>query len=143
MAIRKIQTIGIALIIILTFILAGCDQAADSTSEGRYQYTSYDSAGTALVNGWFTMNFTDADTFTGEWHFMPIDNPENIGPQTGDGELQGVLREGSVSIELNPQYRDNNIELSGVFTEDHMSGTWIWSSLSGPTSQGTFEAVKE
>ncbi len=70
----------------------GCGGSPTETVPfGAFAYTSYDTTGVALVTGWFTMNFSDSNTISGEWHFRPIGNPENIGPQTGDGTLVGGL----------------------------------------------------
>jgi hypothetical protein len=119
-----------------------CHQPTDPIPTGALQYTSYDSSGIPIVAGWLTMNFSDSATISGEWHFEPIDNPKNIGPQTGDGNLVGGVHNGQVWVELNPQFRDNNLQLSGTFEGNRYSGQWMWISFIGPTSQGRFEAIR-
>ncbi len=109
---------------------------------GAFAYTSYDTAGTALVTGWFTMNVSDAGTISGEWHFRTIGNPEHAGPQTGDGVLLGGFSEGKIWLELNPQYRDNNLQLCGTLDGDRYVGEWIWVSFAGVTNHGTFAALR-
>jgi hypothetical protein len=126
---------------ILALVMSFCDQPT-SPPAGSFRYTSYDSTGIAIVNGWFTMNFKDS-TIAGEWHFKPINNPQNIGPQTGDGNLVGGIRNGEIWIELNPQFRDNNLSLIGTLQGDRYSGQWAWISFIGITNQGTFEAIRK
>ncbi len=126
----------------LTAILTGCTGLTDPTSDGAYHYTSYDTTGTVLVRGWFTMDISDSNTITGEWHFAAVDTPKNIGPQTGDGKLVGGVQGTTLWIELNPQYRDNNLGLIGTLKGNRFSGTWQWISFVGVTNQGPFEAIK-
>jgi hypothetical protein len=137
------KTTYLCLFIAVPFFLMNCDQPTNSISKGALQYTSYDSSGTPLVNGWFTMNFSDSVTISGEWHFKPIGNPKNIGPQTGDGNLVGGVRNGQVWVELNPQFMDNNLRLSGTLQGNRYSGQWTWISFIGITNAGSFEAVKK
>lgn len=126
----------------LTAILGGCTQVTGPTSTGAYQYTSYDTTGAELVRGWFTMVISDSNTISGEWHFAAVDSPKNIGPQTGDGKLVGNIQGTKVWIELNPQYRDNNLSLIGTMEGNRYSGTWQWISFVGVTNQGPFLAEK-
>ncbi len=131
------------LFILVALVLIRCNQPTESTPKGAFQYTSYDSSGTPLVAGWFTMNFLDSVTISGEWHFKPIDSPKNIGPQTGDGNLVGGVHNGQIWVELNPHFRDNNLQLSGTLQGDRYSGRWIWISIVGVTNAGSFEAIKK
>ena len=119
------------------------DLSTDPTQEGRYQYASYDSAGVLVVHGWFTLNIADSQSVSGEWHFAPVGNPRDIGPQTGDGTLVGGFHDGKLWIELNPQFRDNNLQLTGTLDGNRYSGVWAWISYVGITNTGTFEAVKQ
>ena len=126
----------------LTAILSDCTAVTDPAPDGAYRYTSYDTAGTALVRGWFTMDISDSNSITGEWHFTAVDSPKNIGPQTGDGKLVGGVKGTSVWIELNPQYRDNNLGLIGTLQGTRFSGTWQWISFVGITNRGPFVAER-
>jgi hypothetical protein len=137
------KTTYLCLFIAIAFLLVKCNQPTASIPKGALQYTSYDSSGIPLVTGWFTMNFSDSVTISGEWHFKPIDKPKNIGPQTGDGNLVGGVHEGQVWVELNPQFRDNNLQLSGTLQGDRYSGRWVWISFVGVTNAGSFEAIKK
>jgi hypothetical protein len=112
-------------------------------STGRYSYRSYDSTGVPVVSGWFTLVFSDSIHCTGEWHFLPIGSPTSIGPQTGDGSLVGSMHADELWVELQPQFRDNNLELVGKYDNGQFSGKWIWISFIGVTSQGTFTAKQQ
>lgn len=110
---------------------------------GAFAYTSFDESGTLIVTGWLNINLTDPDSITGEWHLQKIGNPENIGPQVGTGALIGGSYENQLWIELNPQFRDNNLQLVGTLRDQTLSGEWFWISFPGVTGQGTFEAVRK
>lgn len=138
------------LVIVLSFtviIFLYCDPLSDDDEDripsGAYSYTAYDSLETIVVTGWFTLEFQDSTNIEGEWHFKKVGNPENIGPQVGDGELIGQKDDSIVYIELNPQYRDNNVLLVGEISGNEYTGEWIWSTIIGVTNKGIFRAVKD
>jgi hypothetical protein len=128
-----------AAVIMLTY---GCDSLVDPSPSGSYWYNSFDSSGTLLVEGWFTMTVADSDSVAGEWHFKAVGTPQRIGPQTGDGTLIGGFRDSVLWIELQPQFRDNNLQLTGTLRGDRYAGSWIWISFIGVTNSGRFEATK-
>lgn len=106
---------------------------------GAYVYTSYDSLGTPIVHGWFTLLITDSSHVSGQWHFVQIGGfGNNIGPQVGDCNLVGGFEAGFLSIELNPQFRDNNLSLRGAFDGQNYSGTWAAIGFPGVMNHGTF-----
>jgi hypothetical protein len=110
---------------------------------GAYAYSSFDSVGAPIVNGWLTMVFSDSGSISGEWHLRSIGNPEGIGPQTGDGVLIGGTEDTLVWVELNPQFRDHNLELRGSLNGTQYHGRWLWISFVGVTNSGPFNAVKK
>jgi hypothetical protein len=136
------KTLHAFILLAVMAILAGCALITGPASDGRYQYTSYDTTGAVLVRGWFTMVVSDSNTISGEWHFTAVDNPKNIGPQTGDGKLVGGIQGTTRWLELNPQYRDNNLGLYGTLEGNHFTGTWQWISFVGVTNQGPFVAER-
>ena len=141
MKIKKI--IFFLLLILETSILLTCiDSGVGIAPSGAYSYISYDSSGAPIVKGWFTMNITDSVSISGEWHFKKIGKPKDIGPQIGDGVLIGGLKQDFVWIELNPQYIDNNLLLTGMIEDSNYRGEWTWISYAGPTNRGTFKAIK-
>ncbi len=130
---------------LLTLVLwPGCKRGVgDATPPGAYAYTSYDSAGTVIVRGWLTAVVSYSTKLSGEWHFEPIGNPQRIGPQTGDGKLVGGINGEKVWIELNPDVRNNNLQLNGSLVTGRLSGQWTWISYDGMANQGTFQAVRK
>ena len=140
----KKSSLFITLILIILWI--GCSDTpteslpAEPVPAGAFSYTSYDTTGAALISGWFTMSVSDSGIISGEWHFNPVGNPQNIGPQTGEGNLVGGMEGDTVWIELNPQYADYNLQLHGILQGDNYSGEWRYISFPGITNHGTFEA---
>lgn len=129
----------------LLFSFASCednDSLVGPTPPGAYSYTSYDSTGTAIVKGWFTMTNQDSVQIIGNWSFEKIGSPQDVGPQVGAGKLVGGVDQKRVWVELNPQFRDNNFQLHGSIKGNKYSGKWIWITLVGISNHGTFEAIK-
>lgn len=134
---------GILFFLPLLVAVTTCTQPTDSTPSGAFAFSSYDSTGAPVSSGWFSMKFSDSVTISGEWHFNPQDNPQDVGPQIGQGTLAGLVQGDQVFINLNPDYADNNVSLSGTMTENRISGIWMWTTFTGPTNQGTFEAERK
>ena len=107
-----------------------------------YSYSGYNSKGQLVVVGSMTLAVTDSQTVSGTWALQCVVPGENVGPQTGSGTLLGSIRGARVTVNLNPQWVDNNVFLSGSFDKDRFSGTWMWSTLVGSTAEGKFEALK-
>jgi hypothetical protein len=129
----------------MTVVFISCDlllENNDDVPSGAYSYTASDSLGTVVVEGWFTMVNQGSKEFNGEWHFKKIGDPQNIGPQVGDGELLGFEDSTGVQINLNPQNADNNVILLGEFTGDQYTGEWQWVTFIGPTNKGDFKAIQ-
>jgi hypothetical protein len=135
---------GLVFVVCAAILWPGCnDTGTEPTLAGTYDYTSHDSRGVAVVEGWFTMIMSDTGTVSGEWHFRAIGAAQNIGPQTGDGSLIGAMDKERVWVELNPQFRDNNLQLDGRIDGSRYSGTWAWISFVGVANQGTFVAARK
>lgn len=129
---------------IFNLLCSLCDDSINGpdTPEGSYTYTAYDSTGVKIVTGWMKIVFDDSVNVSGEWKFDKIGNPENIGPQVGSGNLMGIYNEPEISINLNPNWADNNVFLNGDYSEDKISGEWTFSGFPGVINRGKFEAVK-
>jgi hypothetical protein len=95
-----------------------------------------------VVRGWITIGYEDSAHIAGDWKLDKIGDPRGIGPQSGTGKLVGSFYEGKLIIELNPEFRDNNLQLIGDLQQGKYRGEWIWISFVGITGRGTFEAVK-
>jgi hypothetical protein len=115
----------------------------EAVLEGNYNYTAYDSLGSIAAEGTLTFEMKDSLSITGEWEIKKVENPQNIGPQVGKGELVGGLNDGTLWIELNPDFRDNNVFLQGKLEKNKYNGKWFYSSFIGLTNWGRFEAQKK
>lgn len=111
--------------------------------EGTYSYTSFDTTNSLIVTGIFTLQMKDSVQISGSWSFGKIGNPQNIGPQTGNGNLIGGLSSTEIWIELNPRFVDNNLHLTGNFENGSIQGKWTWIGFPGPLNWGHFEAKKK
>ncbi len=131
----------------ITFLLIiGCQKntTIEPIPAGSFQYKAYDTTGTPLITGWFTLIIHDSSHISGEWHFRNINGPHNIsGPQVGDGQLSGHFQDSILSIDLNPNFVDNIVFLYGRFTSNEYVGTWNWMSEIGWTGRGSFEAHRQ
>lgn len=133
---------------IASMCLTGCKDATTESvvqadlPPGSFTYRSYNAQGVPLVEGWFTMSTSTSGRITGEWHFRPVGIPRDIGPQIGDGTLVGGSEPGRTWVELNPQAKDNNLQLEGVVEAHRFNGEWFWTSFVGITNHGLFEAIE-
>jgi hypothetical protein len=132
---------------VATSFLSSCEDGGSETGvgplpSGAYRYTSYDTNGVAIVRGWLSFTYEDSALITGEWKLDKIGNPQGIGPQIGGGTLAGSFYRGKLVIELNPQFRDNNLQLVGTLKTGGYRGEWFWISFVGISGRGTFEAAR-
>ena len=72
-------------------LLLSCSDAGTQPPTGvdAYDYTAFDDSGVVLVKGWFTLVAVDSVTVEGEWNLKKRGDPQNIGPQEGEGTLLG------------------------------------------------------
>jgi hypothetical protein len=149
------KTLTVNLILAIAFVgFAGCSKTHPAESnplvsncvvsipDGAYQYKAYDSTGALVVQGWFGLIMHDSTQVSGEWHFTKIDSASNIGPHFGDGNLVGDFTHKILSLNLNPDYIDNNVFLQGSIAGDTISGKWFWDGFPGVLNQGNFLAIK-
>ena len=131
-------------IIFFFTILIGCkkESSVQLSPSGTFQYLAFDTVGTLIVSGWMAISIQDSTHISGEWHFKKEGNPQNIGPQTGNGSLVGGFANGQLQINLNPNYVDNNVFLAGQMQATSYSGTWIWSGYPGLINRGNFQAIR-
>jgi hypothetical protein len=142
--------IQLSLMFVLTLSISACSDNGD-TAVGTplpgsfpttYSYRGYNSKGALVVVGSVTLAVTGGSILGGTWALECIVPGENVGPQTGSGTLAGTIQGAKANLDLNPGWADNNVFLSGTFETDRFIGSWTWSTFAGPTSAGTFEAVK-
>lgn len=133
-------------LIILSFSifisLACSDNSTNPYPSGSYTYRAFDSAENQIVTGWMTINFDLENNIRGEWHFTSIGNPQNIGPHTGNGQLEGSRDNGVIWINLNPDWADNNVFLKDTVDNEIFSGHWEYAGFAGIINSGTFTTTR-
>lgn len=141
------------LLVVLTvlFSAAACDSSEpDSEVDRAYLYVAQNPGSDAdAARGSLDLRFEETDEeniaaqIVGTWEVEELDGAGDTGPQTGEGELRGIIREDeSVRIDLNPNIADQNVILTGSFVEGGRSlleGEWTYQTSGGSTS-GEFEA---
>ncbi len=124
-----------------------CDsKGKPSTSKspvGIYNYSGYDKSGRKIVEGRLEITSVESNRIKGKWQLRAIGSPDKIGPQRGDGELEGEINPDGLRINLNPSMNDNNVYLSGKMEGSRFHGTWSFSGFAGAINQGTFEAQRK
>ena len=133
------------IILTLMFLLSACKQEyspPEPIAANSFQYKAYDTSGTLIVTGWFTLVNADSIHRTGEWHFALVNNYRAPGPQVGDGTLKGIITGGLLEVNLNPSFVDNNVFLTGTLNGNNYNGTWTWSGFPGLLNRGSFRASK-
>jgi len=129
--------------IFFLFVISCIDDMVSSSPDGSYKYTAYDSLGTIVSKGWLKIEIKDSSNVTGSWEINKVGNPQNIGPQTGNGELEGSFNNGKLVLGLNPDFVDNNVGLVGTHERNKYTGKWYYSSFIGLTNWGSFEAERK
>ncbi len=107
-----------------------------------YHYSAYNANGDLAVNGTITLTTIDSSSVSGTWLLLAVIPSDKIGPQTGTGKLVGSIQKSSISINLNPDWVDNNVFLQGTVSPDSINGRWMWSTFIGPTAEGEFKAIR-
>ena len=111
-------------------------------SENIYQYSGYDTLGVQIIEGSLFFEYGDSISISGAWDFNVIGSPENIGPQTGEGEYIGTVENNQLWINLNPEWADNNVHLDGTIDGNKITGNWVYSGFAGSMNHGTFSSEK-
>jgi hypothetical protein len=116
---------------------------------GVYVYHATDSAGTLLLTGTLQMVFQDDSSVTGSWGIErepDAGGDSEVGPQIGEGTLQGRLSAEGLVLDLNPGSADNNVLLIGALVRDagapKLAGDWRYSAFAGEVAAGHFTATR-
>jgi hypothetical protein len=137
---------AIILIILITavsFISSCGDDSSTNSSMTTYKYTGFDSTGTKIISGYLWLESADSSMIKGRWAFKQVGTCQNIGPQIGKGNFEGHKdSRGSMNLNLNPGYIDNNVILDGSLLDAHYNGSWSYIGYPGIINLGTFEATK-
>lgn len=135
----------IKIVSLLIMLICSCNDNHPNAPYGAGQtfyYKSYDLNHHLIAQGVIKIKFNNSDEISGTWNLQKIGNPQNIGPQSGTGELVGdLINKDSIWIELNPQFKDNNLQLLAKYTRTVLTGKWLWITYAGITNQGYFNAT--
>jgi hypothetical protein len=71
---------------------------------------------------------------------QPSGDPNQIGPQVGQGSLTAEREDDELRINLNPQMADNNVLLIAAIEDGSLRGRWEYSTFAGVRGGGTFDA---
>lgn len=116
-----------------------------SLKSAALRYNAASAQGVPLLAGSLSLAIHEDSTVTGTWVIDWVagaDTTARVGPQVGSGTFSGQqLSDGSVQLNLNPLYADNNVFLSATVTRDGFSGEWSWSGIAGPITTGRFTAT--
>lgn len=108
-------------------------------------YSAASAQDVPLLTGSLRLVIHDDSTVTGTWTIDWVagaDTTARVGPQVGTGTFSGQqLADGTVQLNLNPLYADNNVFLSATVTRDGLSGEWSWSGFPGVLGSGRFTAT--
>lgn len=95
------------------------------------------------MTGTLIISQIDSAQIQGSWQLAAINNAQKTGPQNGSDSLSGVFKKGAVSINLNPNFVDNNVVLQGTISSDGFNGKWEWIGFAGVLNSGGFNAVRK
>ena len=117
------------------------DRSTSGISAGIYHYIAKDKSGAIVAEGKLEITSLKADAIGGKWEIKTSAPMPQTGPQSGKGKIGGQLSGNKIMLDLNPDWRDNNVVLSGKFQKGKISGTWGWNGIAGTMAEGTFEAT--
>lgn len=104
-----------------------------------YQYVGSSRDGVPIVRGQLSLFLADGNV-RGTWQLHSALSEGRIGPQIGRGSLVGTYSNGALHVNLNPNFLDNNVLLTGRFDRNRYAGRWEWVGFPGVLNGGTFEA---
>lgn len=143
---KRIAVIYAAVIlnaVLVCLMHVSCDRCGTEPEQEErvYGYAASDSAGTRVAEG--VLYLTRIDSLVlGHWRIKKVGSSDAIGPQTGSGSLEGIWTGNTIWVELRPEWRDNNVMLTGTISASSFNGIWIYSSFVGITASGTFTAPR-
>lgn len=151
----KLKTCFFSFVAVVVLSLVGCwhdtpsgaaapvyESGSPEALDVVYQYTGYSRQGTPIVQGYLMLSQRDPNHYTGRWHLRALVDTMRIGPQVGQGNLVGEIRNGALTINLNPNFVDNNVILTGRLRRTVYAGRWEWIGFAGTLNSGTFQAVR-
>lgn len=134
----------ISFLILLLIFCVGCNNNDESIGlSGTYNYSGYNADDVLIISGTLDLNVSDSTHVTGTWQLNQVNDENNVGPQTGTGNLEGGFNNDVLMLDLNPGWADNNVFLIGKFEAGNFNGAWEYSGFAGAINQGYFTTEKK
>ncbi len=118
----------------------GCTGVSGPTYD-TYNYRAYDQSDRLVVVGDLVFHQLDTVHVKGAWQMLNVNGAEMTGISEAFGRFEGQLKADSLYIDLNPQWRDNNVILYGQFKNGIYQGKWQHIGFPGVMNEGRFEAT--
>ena len=136
------KTVILCIALASFLIFSSCsDDSPTNSSSTTYKYTGYSENGSIIISAYLWVDSVDSSIITGGWDLIRVGNEENLGPQIGKGNFEGIKdSQGCMSLNLNPEWVDNNVFLIGSLLNSSYSGDWNYVGYPGVINSGTFEA---
>jgi hypothetical protein len=106
-------------------------------------YIARDKSGAVIAEGKLEITTVTAGAIGGTWEIKTSAPMPQTGPQSGKGKIGGQLSGTQIVLDLNPDWRDNNVVLSGKFQKGKIYGNWGWNGIAGTMAEGIFEASRQ
>lgn len=117
------------------FLLFGCTSSTKSNREyGNYICSMYDSSDVKFAQGWIYFEISDSNEVKGNWKLKNL--RFKSGELLGSGDLSGNKTESVYSLDLHPNFRDNNIFLVFHLNNNKLDGKWYHSTFVGASNSG-------
>jgi len=75
--------------------------------------------------------------FTGTWEMVST-SPEFPKQSVTPGSYKGAIQKGTISIDLNPGWADNNVVFWGEIKGELLTGQWFHATFAGGAPMGKF-----
>lgn len=132
----------LGLLVLSLIVFYSCEDSDPNSFPKSYKYTGYDSSWNKIIEGYLRIDSIDSVEVKGGWRFNRVSDCENIGPQIGHGNFDGIANPlGTLSLNLNPGMRDNNVLLDcSTRLPYRIDGRWSYIGFPGVINWGRFEA---
>jgi hypothetical protein len=145
------RSAGILLSCVVAAALASCTLAqptpkgTDLPPAGKYQFTAYNLAGKKMYTGelWILQWQRREEEWDSKGRrTIKAHLPEkDVNPIAGKGAFQVTFRQGTLSFNMHPEYRDFNTTFGGAWKGGKCKGEWGSATFAGYKKKGTFALV--
>ena len=132
----------------ILLIIAGCGSGDTVT----YNCNLFDNKGNLAASGKLDLpdQLNGNKEFSGSWDIDLAAGSSISGGsyrrsalKFGSGKLNGSIKKGTIHVNLNPGWADNNVWLSAKYAKAGFKGKWSYATDAGDQVMGTFSASKQ